>query len=176
LAAAWPAAVGALAVLYASLGDGAPVRRSAIAWMMGSWGARLAVQQLYTRTSDFPLSLRRSYVVLLTSVVAFSTPALFASLNPEPSLSPVELGAAAIWVFAFAGETTADRQRLRFLADPAHAGLRCRAGIWRVLPRAHAVFEVMVWSAFALFASASPWGWISAACPAAVLYLLTRRC
>ena len=48
-AAVWPALVGALAVLYANLGDGEWVRRSAIAWMMGSWGARLAVQGLYTR-------------------------------------------------------------------------------------------------------------------------------
>ena len=173
LAAVWPAAVGALAVLYASLGGGASMRRSAIAWMMGSWGARMAVQQFYTRTSDLPP--RTSYLVLLTSALALSTPALLASRNPDPSLAPVEIGAAVLWMLMFAGETTADRQRLRFMSNPEHAGLACRTGVWRVLPRAHAVFEVMIWISFALFACASPWGWIAAACPAAMLYLLTRR-
>jgi steroid 5-alpha reductase family enzyme len=136
-------------------------------------GARLAVQQLYTRTSDFPRSLRTSYFVLLTSLVAFSTPALFASLNPEPSLAPVELVGAVIWIFAFAGETTADRQRLRFVSNPEHAGLACRraSGACCRVTRCS-----VIWSAFALFACASPWGWIAAACPAAMLYLLTRRC
>ena len=45
----WPALIGGLAVLYASLGDGEWMRRAAIGWMMGSWGARLAIQGMYTR-------------------------------------------------------------------------------------------------------------------------------
>ena len=52
IASIWPALVGALAVLYASQGDGAWMRRSAIGWMMGSWGARLAIQGLYTRAAN----------------------------------------------------------------------------------------------------------------------------
>ena len=155
LAAIWPAAVGTLAVFYAAIGDGAPTRRSAIAWMMGSWGARLAVQASYARVPDLPPVA--SYPRLLTLALFFSTPALFASLNPEPSLTVVELGAAALWVLAFAGETTADRGRLGFVRRP------------------HAVCEALIWTAFALFASASPWGWLAFACPVARLYLLRRR-
>jgi steroid 5-alpha reductase family enzyme len=49
--AVWPALVGILAVVYANLGDGEWARASAIAWMMGSWGARLAVQEVYTRAA-----------------------------------------------------------------------------------------------------------------------------
>ena len=155
-AALWPAAIAALAVVYANLGGGAWFRRSAIAWMMGSWGARLAVQSLYTRTSVLPF--RTANFVLLTSPLFFSLPALIASRNPEPTLSSVEIGAAILWVVAFAGQTTADRERLRFI------------------PYGHAVCEGLIWIAFALFASMSEWGWAAFACPAARIYMLTRRC
>ncbi len=165
-------------MLYACVGDGAWTRRSAIAWMTASWGARLTVQALYTRAAglpDFELPLPTSYFRLFTFALLFSVPALFASLNTEPSLSALEIGASVLWVVAFAGETTADRQLLRFRSDPAHAGVVCRSGIWRLVPHAHAVFEMLIWIALAAFALASPFGWIAAACPAAMLYLLTRR-
>ena len=174
----WPACVGALAVLYASVGDGAWTRRSAIAWMTASWGARLTVQALYTRAAGLPEFERRLPTWsfrLPTFALLFSLPALFASLNTAPTLSALEIGASALWVVAFAGETTADRQLLRFRSDPEHAGVVCRSGIWRLVPHAHAVFEVLIWTALAVFALASPWGWIALACPAAMLTLLTRR-
>lgn len=174
LPALWPACVGALAVLYACIGDGAWTRRSAIAWMTASWGARLTVQALYTRA--FELQVLSSYLKVLSFVLFFSLPALFASRNAAPSLSAVEIGAAVLWVIAFAGETTADRQLLRFASNPEHAGVTCRSGIWRLVPHAHTVFETLIWTALALFALASPWGWTALACPAAMLYLLTRRC
>ena len=172
--AVWPAAVGSLAVLYAAIGDGAWTRRSAIAWMMGSWGARLTMQTLYTRSSDLPFLT--SYFRLLASALFFSLPAWFASRNTEPSLAVVEIGACALWVMAFAVETTADRQLLRFTSKPENAGLPCRSGIWRVMPRAHAAGEALIWTAFALFAAGSAWGWTAFACPAAMLYFLMRRC
>ncbi|MCU1383815.1 MAG: putative rane protein [Acidobacteria bacterium] len=172
--ALWPACVGALAVLYAAVGDGAWTRRSAIAWMIGSWGARLAVQASYAPTAELPRLT--SYVQLLTASVLFSLPALWASRNPAPSLSALEIAAAVVWVVAFAGETAADRQRLRFISNREHEGLPCRSEIWRHLPAAHAWFETLLWTAVALFALASPWGWIACACVPARVYLLTRRC
>jgi steroid 5-alpha reductase family enzyme len=180
--AVWPACVGGLGVLYASAGDGAWARRSAIGWMMGAWGARLAVQALYTRVSGAPdlsgLPLQPSYFRLLTLSLFLSLPALLASRNGEPSLSLVEMAAGVLWVIAFTGETTADRQYLRFASIPENAGLPCRTGVWRVMPHAHALWEILLWMSFALFASASPWGWLALACPAVMLvhyFALTRR-
>jgi steroid 5-alpha reductase family enzyme len=141
--------------------------------MIGSWAARLAVQASYAHTSELPLLT--SYFELLTSSLLFSLPALFASRNAAPSLSALEIGAAAVWLIAFAGETTADRQRLRFSSQPEHEGLPCRSGIWRRLPHAHGWFEVMLWGAVALFALPSRWGWIASVCVPARVYLLTRR-
>ena len=146
-AAVWPAVVGALAVAYATIGAGWPPRRSAIAFMIGSWGARLAVQALYTRPSA--LLLLTSYFTLLASALLFSLPAWLASRNAAEGFSVPELAAAGLWLVAFASEKATDRQRLR------------------VAP---------VWLAVALFAAGSPWGWIAFVCPAALLYLqFTRR-
>ena len=179
LSALLPGCVGALSVVYANVGHGAWTRRSAIAWMMGSWGARLTLQALYADASDRPLlySFPRlsSYVRLLAAALFFSLPALIAATNPDPTLSSVEIAASALWVIAFAGETTADRQLLRFAAKPEHAGLVCRSGLWRFLPRAHAVCEGLISMAFALFASGSPRGWIAFACPVAILYIQFMR-
>jgi steroid 5-alpha reductase family enzyme len=184
-AALWPALVGALAILYATIGDGAWARRSAIAWMMGSWGARLTVQMLYTRAARRPESAKPEelatpgglrYVVWAALAVLFSLPALVASRNPAPDLSVTEVAACGLWILAFAGETTADRQRLRFTAKPENAGLTCRTGLWRYSPHAHALFEGLIWIAFALFASASPWGLTAFACPLARVVLLNRGC
>lgn len=162
----WPAAVGALAVFYAYVGDGAWTRRSAIAWMMGSWGARLAVQGMYTRamiaasrgvSEVVPAkgARVRDSLVLLAAAVACSAPAFLAARNRAPQLSTTELAACGIWLVGFAGETTADRQRLRFVADPANSGLTCRTGVWRYSAHADRVFTALVWLAFALFALSS---------------------
>jgi steroid 5-alpha reductase family enzyme len=105
-------------------------------------------------------------------------PALLASRNGEPSLSPIEIAAVVLWVIAFTGETTADRQYLRFASMPGNAGLACRAGLWKVSPHAHVLWEILLWTSFALFASASPWGWLALACPAVMVvhfFALTRR-
>lgn len=168
-----PACIGALAVLYANIGGGAWARRSAIAWMMGSWGARLTVQALYAFKPEGH-RLLTSYFRLLTVAAFFSLPALMASRNPDPCLSHIEIAACALWVIAFAGETTADRQLLRFTSNPGNAGLTCRSGVWRYSPHAHAIFETLIWIAFALFASASPWGWVSSVCPLARVVLISR--
>jgi steroid 5-alpha reductase family enzyme len=174
LVAVWPGCVGTLAVAYAALGDGAWTRRSTIGWMMGAWGMRLTLQSVYTRSAGLPL-VSSSFQSPVSAIV-FSLPALFAARNAAPSLSPIEIAAAALWFIGFAGETTADRQYLRFAATIESAGLPCRSGIWRVIPQAHSVCEALIWTAFALFASASPWGWISFACPASMLYVeATRR-
>jgi steroid 5-alpha reductase family enzyme len=153
VAALWPALVGALAVLYAVLGDGAWMRRSAIAWMMGSWGARLAIQGMYTRAAvpvgAVPARSLWFFQVLAVAAVTASAPALLASLNRAPDLSIVELVACAVWVVGFTGETTADRQRLRFSSRPEHSGQCCRAGLWRYSQSVDRIFEGLMWCAYA---------------------------
>ena len=160
IASIWPALVGGLAVLYASQGDGAWMRRSAIGWMMGSWGARLAIQGLYTRAANPAANVdtvRPPWVFPMLTVAAAiaSFPALLVSLNQDPELSVVELSACAMWVIGFTGEATADRQRLRFSSKPEHNGLSCRSGLWRLSPAVDRVFEAIVWVAYLTFGAAA---------------------
>ena len=155
ITALWPALVGALAIVYASQGDGAWARRSAIAWMMGSWGARLAIQGMYTRAAMPPAEAAPRawwfYQLLGAAAVGASTPALLASLNAAPELSIAELAASAMWVVGFTGETTADRQRLRFYSNPEHKGLTCSTGLWRYSRSIDRLFEALMWCAYAAF-------------------------
>ena len=160
ISAVWPALVGALAILHATQGGGAWARRSAIAWMMGSWGLRLAIQGLYTRAATrggIGEAARPFWVfpALAAAAVVASTPALIAALNPDPELSLVELAACVVWVVGFTGETTADRQRLRFASKPEHIGVACRSGLWRFSPRVDRIFEGMIWIAYVTFGLAS---------------------
>jgi steroid 5-alpha reductase family enzyme len=187
--AGWALLVAGLAVFYANVGDGAWARRAAIGWMMGSWGARLGVYILWDRVFGRPEDARYQtmrqewgeradreffwfFQKQALAAVFFSLPALFASLNPEPMLSPIELAAAGLWIVGFAGETTADRQLLRFKKNPENRGHTCQSGLWRYSRHPNYFFEWVMWVAYALFASASPYGWIAIACPAAMLYFL----
>jgi len=187
--AGWPLLVASLAVFYAWIGDGALTRRSAIGWMMGSWGARLGVYILWDRVFSRPEDARyqamragwgeRADVEFFwlfqkraLAAVFFALPALFASMNRAPELSPLELAAAALWMVGFAGETTADRQLLRFRKSPENSGRTCQAGLWRYSRHPNYFFEWLMWVAYGLFAAASPWGWIALACPVALLYFL----
>jgi steroid 5-alpha reductase family enzyme len=161
--AAWTALVAVFAILDANVGGGAWGRRTAIAWMMGSWGARHVVHLLYA--PHLSRSERRTGAALSfwflqargASALLFSLPALIASVNPDPNLSGVELAGCGLWLLGFTGETTADRQLLRFTSNPANAGLTCRCGLWRYSAHWTAIFEGMIWVAYALFALASPW-------------------
>jgi len=197
--AAAPLVTAALAVIYANAVDGASVHSSAIAWMIGSWGTRLGVYLLWGEVLERPPTpgLRESiwrFQRRAADAVFFALPALLASLNPATALSTVELIATAVWVVGFTGETTADRQFIRWrrehaaaVGDPQPAldgaqvvdAQACRVGVWRYIPYAHEVFEVVTWLAHAAFAWTSPFGWIAAACPIAVAYRVattgTRR-
>ena len=187
----WTALVASLAILDAWIGNGWEYRRAAAGFMMGSWGLRLAVYLLYDRVLDRPEdgryadmrriwgndAPRRFFWFFQTQAliaVAFSLPAFLASANPEPGFAGVELVAAGLWAVAFAGESTADRQLLRFKSNEANRGRTCRNGLWKLSRHPNYFFEWLIWIAFALFASGSPWGWTAVACPAAVLHFLFK--
>jgi steroid 5-alpha reductase family enzyme len=189
--AGWTALVAGLAIFDAAQTNGMPGRRLAIASMMGSWGARLTIHLLYDRVFGKPehgryAELRRThgeradrwlfwlFHVQAAAAVFFSLPALLAVVNPAPDFTPLEYAAAALWVIAFAGESTADRQLLHFRLDPANAGRTFQQGLWRYSRHPNYFFEWLMWVSCALFAAASPWGWLAAACPLVMLYLLLR--
>jgi len=164
--------IAAFAIADARLGHGFGPRRAAIGFMMGSWGLRLMVNQLYVRVlgrqEDEQYGALRArwgdaanarffwiFQALAVAATVGSLPALIASTNAAADFSAIELIAAGLWIVAFAGETTADRQLLNFQSDPANAGATCRKGLWRYSRHANYWFDGLAWAAYALFALAS---------------------
>jgi steroid 5-alpha reductase family enzyme len=187
----WAVSVSGLALFYGVFGAGDPRRRALMATMMVIWGARLAWYLLHDRVLGRPedgryadLRARGSYAASgnffpffqaqALAAVLLSIPALIAALNPDPSLSGVEVAAVGVWVVALVGESVADRQLEHFKAQPGNRGRTCRVGLWRYSRHPNYFFEWLIWVAYALFASASPYGWIAVACPLLMLYLLFR--
>jgi steroid 5-alpha reductase family enzyme len=107
-------------------------------------------------------------------LVLLSVPFLLAAQNAAPGWHPRELLGLVLWLLALGGEALADAQLARFKRDPRQRGRVCDVGLWRLSRHPNYFFEWLVWVAFALFASASPWGWVSAYCPALMLFFLLK--
>jgi steroid 5-alpha reductase family enzyme len=187
---AWSANLALLAVLYATLGSGLPLRRVLVALMGGIAGTRLALH-IFQRGRGKPedgryTTLRHEWGgnIALKFLGFFlfqgaldlflGIPFLFAAIHRAPEVSWLEWTGLAVWLIAIAGETAADRQLERFKSNPAHRGKTCRIGLWRYSRHPNYFFEWLVWVAYAVFALASPGGWLALACPAVMLYFLLR--
>jgi steroid 5-alpha reductase family enzyme len=95
-------------------------------------------------------------------------------VNPSPELSPIEYLGAALWLLAVSGEIASDVQLSRFKADPRNKGKTCRAGLWNLSRHPNYFFEWLIWMAFALFALASPYGYLGLLSPALILFFLFK--
>lgn len=189
---AWSYAFAALALFYAALAPGWPVRRAVIATMAGLWSLRLGTH-LYRRVMGHHpvedgryVQLRRDWAgnfgpkmfgffqLQAGSVVLLGAAFLLSAVNPAPALHPLEIAGAALWLLAVAGEALADAQLAAFKRDPANRGLVCAVGLWRCSRHPNYFFEWLVWVAYFLFALASPHGWVAVIGPASILFLLLR--
>ena len=189
---AWALGFAPLAVLYGILGGGAFPRRllitaRAVLWSLrlGGYLARRVLGHLQTEDGRYQ-QLRRDWAENLNAkmfqffqfqallLVALSVPFLLAARNPAPALHPLELAAAGLWVLALLGETLADAQLAAFKRNPTNRGRVCDAGLWRWSRHPNYFYEWLVWVAFALFALASPWGWVALYCPALMLFFLLK--
>jgi len=189
--AGWASGLALLGLIYAAVGDGYRPRAALIASMALIWGLRLALYLLFTRVIGHPeegryVRLRREWGGNLALkffaffqfqallCIVLSIPFLAAALNPEPRLSFLEYAAAGLWLAAFLGELLADRQLHVFKTNPVNRGRTCREGLWRYSRHPNYFFEWLMWVAFALFASASPNGYLAWICPLLMLLFLFR--
>ena len=189
---AWSYAFGLLALLYALLAPGWPVRRALIAALALTWSARLGTYLAIRVLGHHPeedgryKQLRKDWAANFTakmagffqmqagSVVFLGAAFLIACLNPAPALHPFEIAGAILWVVAISCEATADAQLAAFKRNPANKGQVCAVGLWRFSRHPNYFFEWLIWVAYFLFALGSPWGWVAIVGPASILYLLLR--
>jgi steroid 5-alpha reductase family enzyme len=186
----WALGLPLLAVTYAVLGSGYVWRRWLLAGMAAVWGLRLG-SHLLRRIVGKPeegryQELRRQWKnhLALKFFLFFefqalldlllSLPFLLAALNPEHALLPLEFAGTAVWLVALAGEAVADAQLAAFKRDPSSHGQVCQRGLWNYSRHPNYFFEWLIWVAWALFALASPYGWIAIVCPLLMFYFLFR--
>jgi steroid 5-alpha reductase family enzyme len=189
---AWSYAFGALAAFYALAAGGWPLRRALVLGMVSLWSLRLGTHLFRRVMGHHPVEDGR-YVAMRTqwrgnfaakmfgffqmqavSVVLLGLPFLLAMRNTAPQLHALEIAGVVLWVIALAGEALADAQLAAFKRDPANRGAVCDRGLWRLSRHPNYFFEWLVWVAFAVFASASPLGFLSVLSPAIILYLLLK--
>jgi len=185
----WAAGLGLLAATYAILGPGYVIRKWMIAVMVGVWSVRLASYLLFTRVIGKPeegryVQLREDWKTNLPARflfffefqalldVALSIPFLLACLNARGPLGPAEYVGGGLWLVALAGEALADQQLNAFKNDPANKGKTCDVGLWQYSRHPNYFFDWLIWMAFAIFAIASPWGFLGLISPALILYFL----
>jgi steroid 5-alpha reductase family enzyme len=186
----WAAGIGMLAVLYALFGSGDPARRMLAAVLGGVWSLRLTLH-LATRVgreaedgryrairekwrTNIAVKFLGFFLMQGALDVFLAVPFLFAAVNPRAGIGVFEIAGAVLWLVSIVGESVADSQLRRFKADTSNRGHVCRAGLWNYSRHPNYFFEWLLWCAFALFALASPYGWVAIGCPALMLYFLLR--
>jgi steroid 5-alpha reductase family enzyme len=189
---AWSYAFAPVAAFYALAAPGDPVRRALLAALVIPWSLRLGTHLARRVASHHPVEdarygqLRRDWAgnfapkmfgffqLQAVSVVLLALPFLLTARNPAPGLHWLEFAGAALWLAALAGESIADAQLAAFKREPAHRGRVCDVGLWRWSRHPNYFFEWLVWVGFAVFAAASPLGWLGLVSPALILWLLLR--
>src|SRR4051794_36078835 len=114
----WAWGVGALALLYAAMGDGWAPRRQLVAALFLGWSLRLGWYLLRDRVMHKPeegryLALRRQwhphadrrffwfFQMQAVAAVFFAIPALLAAQNRDGALEASEVAGVVLWVIGF---------------------------------------------------------------------------
>ena len=95
----------------------------------------------------------------------FSLPFLFVAFNSAAALTRLEIAGMMLMIASVIGEAIVDLQLKLFKRGAASRGRACDVGLWRYSRHPNYFFESMVWWGAFLVALASPWGWVTIACP-----------
>jgi steroid 5-alpha reductase family enzyme len=108
--------------------------------------------------------------------VLFPLAALVAAHHPAPGWRLADGIGALILLVAIVGEGIADRQLVRFKADPANHGRICDSGLWAWSRHPNYLFEWLGWFAYPAIAIdlGYPWGFLALAGPALMYYVLVH--
>ncbi len=187
----WACGLAMLSAIYATLGHAWPLRAVLVAGMGCIWGLRLGGYLLLTRVIGRPeegryVQLRKDWKSNVTAkflaffefqallCVVLSGPFMFPAINNRPHLSWIEFAGCGIWLVGMIGEAAADAQLNQFKKNSLNEGKTCRVGLWNYSRHPNYFFESVIWIGFAVFALASPYGFIGLIAPALILYFLLR--
>ena len=189
---AWSYSFLPIAIFYALMTQGDPMRRWLVAGMAVLWSLRLGTHVAIRVIRAHPhedvrygkfrgewKSKLKSisfwfFQMQALSIGALSTVFLLPCLNSRTGITPLEWTGVAIWLIGLGGETLADSQLKHFRADRANAGRICQKGLWNYSRHPNYFFEWLIWVGFFVFAWDSPEGCFTVFCPALILYFLLR--
>lgn len=94
----------------------------------------------------------------------------------KPQLDALVWLGLAIWIFGFALEVAADRQKTVFRRDQRNAGQFITSGLWSWSRHPNYFGEMILWSGVAIMALPvlSGWQWVALISPVFVIFLLTK--
>jgi steroid 5-alpha reductase family enzyme len=163
------------------------------AWVLGLaavWAARLSIYITWRnwgepedrryraiRSRNQPgFAFKSLYLVFgLQAVLAWIVAApLAGAAHSAAPLGWLDAAGVSLAVFGIAFEAIADWQVARWRAGRGAHGEVLAEGLWRYSRHPNYFFEWLVWIAYAVFALASPGGWLALACPALMLFFLLR--
>ncbi|MCA9471356.1 MAG: DUF1295 domain-containing protein [Nitrospirales bacterium] len=182
---------GVLSIVYAVGLPGDPVRKGLLGMMGAVYGFRLAshltLDRLYKKAEDARYQTLREamgawaqsgfflyFQGQAVALAVFSIPLLILMVNPFPPFSLWEVIGIFCWVFAIAGEASADYQLRRFRMNPSHVGKTCRVGWWYYCRHPNYFFEGCIWSSYVVMAIGIPWGWLTVIGPLGMMIALLK--
>jgi steroid 5-alpha reductase family enzyme len=187
---AWTFGLAGFALLFAAFADGWGPRRALVAALVLVWALRLGLH-VTRRVSKGPEDGR--YRALRERLGPRTQPWLFAFFQAQAAIAAVlslaylapmrkvdpewtlvdGLGVLA-WLVGAVGESVADRQLSRWIADPENRGRTCRAGLWRLSRHPNYFFDWVHWFGYAILALGAPDGWTAWIAPPLMLLLFLR--
>ena len=179
---AWPFGVALVGLQIAVLGDGDVVRRLCVAGVYLLIGLRMGIGALTMARStgvifktEFPRYVYRRMQLagqsesrirfhILSEIMAqglanasvLAIPGFMMAVNTRSEIHPLEIAGICIWIIAYVLESTADLQKMKFMAN--NRGGVCNAGLWRYSRHPNYFSEWLVWTGIVIAAVPS---WMS---------------
>lgn len=179
---AWPFGVAMIGLQILLLGDGDVVRKTCVAAVYLLIGLRMGIGALTMARktgvifkTEFPRYEYRRMTLqaegdrgarrhMLAEILAqglanasvLALPGFFLAVNARSGLSAWEVAGIGIWLTAYVLESTADVQKLRFIA--ANQGGVCNVGLWKYSRHPNYFAEWLVWTGIVVAAVPSWWG------------------
>jgi len=167
---AWPFGVALIGLQIALLGDGDLLRKLAIAGVYLLIGLRMGIGALtMAKTTgvifktEFPRYVYRRMELagkgenavragMAAEILAqgfanasvLALPGFMMAMNAEASIHPLEIAGIGLWVIAYVLESTADLQKMKFIAG--NSGGVCNVGLWRYSRHPNYFSEWLVWT------------------------------
>jgi steroid 5-alpha reductase family enzyme len=173
---AWPFGVALIGLQIAVMGDGEIIRRLCVAAVYLLIGLRMGVGALIMARStgvifktEFPRyvyrrmelsgqSESRIRLQMLSEIMAqglanasvLAIPGFMMAVNGQSEIHALEIAGICIWIIAYVLESTADLQKMQFMAS--NRGAVCNAGLWRYSRHPNYFSEWLVWTGIAIAA------------------------